>query len=100
MPPTVLDATRRTFRLGLLAPLALLLGCSLALDNDPVQCRSDADCSRFGGLSCDQTTGVCTQSLQSGGGSASTAGSGSGGAPVTSQCSMPDKPLVEISGDI
>src|SRR5438874_1796988 len=35
------------------------LGCSLLVDADPVQCRNDHDCMRFGRKVCDPVQQVC-----------------------------------------
>lgn len=47
-------------RVALLA-LALLAGCSLAIDPDRPQCRADADCSADRGYVC--TASLCTRSI-------------------------------------
>jgi hypothetical protein len=44
--------------LGAVAAVAAGLACESIFD-DPIQCRADADCSRFSGARCDVIQGVC-----------------------------------------
>ncbi|MEO5770105.1 MAG: hypothetical protein ABIS92_17250 [Polyangia bacterium] len=69
---------------------ALAVGCTLALDTRVAQCRTNQDCAKFAGSTCDEVSrrcvlvsGVAPDSGGGGGGTsgvAGTAGRGAGGA--------------------
>lgn len=83
-------AAMHTLAMGVLAAGAL--ACSLIVEHRNEQCNSDADCARFAGAVCNLADGVCVP--------ASSGPGGGDGAVAPEDCAAPDKPLVEIIGDI
>jgi len=103
--------------------LATQWGCTLILNPDASQCRSDADCAQFLGASCDKARNLCVpkrgdnpamfpnipSSVDSGAkldSSSELPGRTEAGVEIAAdggvsvRCSKPNKPLVTIEGDI
>ncbi len=102
-------AVRRIAVLAVLSAIALCVGaCTLLLTKEPLSCSTNADCAKFGSAICDpqslECVGGTASQIDSGG--ADTAASDTGatdsgpGFDAQDPCSNPNKPLVEIKGDI
>ena len=93
-----------------LLALCMVGACSLLLDPDARQCRSDGDCARFAGASCDTVAQICraTDGTPSQGGASASqpdaplasSGEDGGTLPGTSGCDKPNKPLVTLQSEI
>ncbi|WP_437756564.1 hypothetical protein [Sorangium sp. So ce1389] len=93
-PPESPALTMGALAMVVLAAGALATGalaCSLIVEHRSEQCNSDADCARVAGAVCNLTDGICVPA---------SSGPGGGDDVIPAGCTAPDKPLVEITGDI
>ncbi len=95
-------------RVSLLA-LAAISACSLIVENRETQCESNEDCSAFENAVCDQSSKTCVVVTGGTGGAtgtstgtstSSTSSSGGGSDGGTDLCTVANKPIVDISGEI